>query len=281
MNKSKLTALCHKVSKNTGLPFNAVMLYYFLESILKKLAKSKHHEKFIFKGGFLLSNVVGIESRSTVDIDFLLKNLQLSEDNIIKVLEEALSEEPSDTITFEIKSISKIKDNDQYGGFRVSILCKMENIRQIVPLDITTGDIITPEEINYKYKSSFDDNEIIIKAYPIETMLAEKIQTIYERGFLNSRSKDYYDLYILYKLKNTEIDYKVLLDACIRTFSYRETEFDIDKIIDLMESLKSDDSFLKRWKAYSKKNIHAKDLDFDEVLENGIKILENIKIKTV
>ena len=277
MNKAKLTSLCHKVSKEVGLSFNAVMLYYFLESILKKLAGSKYNERFIFKGGFLLSSVVGIDSRSTVDIDFLLRNVQLSEENIVQMLKESLKSEESDDIIYEVQGILPIKEEDQYGGFRVNILCKMENIRQIVPLDIATGDVITPHPIDYKYISSFGEEEIIIKAYPIETMLAEKIQTIYVRGFLNSRSKDYYDLYIIYKLKDKDVNVKILREACRRTFRNRKTEFDIDKIIDLLENLKTNEAFLKRWQAYSRKNIYAKEITFEEVLKNGIKMLRKMK----
>ena len=277
MNKAKLTALCHKVSKEVGLSFNAVMLYYFLESILKKLARSKYSEQFIFKGGFLLSSVVGIDSRSTVDIDFLLRNMQLSEENIVQMLNETLKPEELDDIFYELQSIVPIKEEDQYGGFRANILCKMENIRQIVPLDIATGDVITPHPIEYKYVSSFEEEEIIIKAYPIETMLAEKIQTIYARGFLNSRSKDYYDLYIIYKLKDKDVNVEILREACRKTFSYRKTEFDIGKIIDLLEKLKINEAFLKRWQAYSRKNLYAKDITFEEVLDNGIKMVEKIK----
>ena len=277
MNKAKLTALCHKVIKEVGLSFNSVMLYYFLESILKKLAGSKYSERFIFKGGFLLSSVVGIDSRSTVDIDFLLRNMQLSEENIIQMLNETLKPEESDDIFYELQSIVPIKEEDQYGGFRANILCKMENIRQIVPLDIATGDVITPHPIDYKYVSSFGEEEIIIKAYPIETMLAEKIQTIYTRGFLNSRSKDYYDLYIIYKLKDKDVNAEILREACRKTFQYRKTEFDIGKIIDLLESLKTNEAFLKRWQAYSRKNLYAKDITFEEVLDNGIKMVKKIK----
>lgn len=277
MNKAKLTALCHKVSKEVGLSFNAVMLYYFLESILKKLAESRYKERFIFKGGFLLSSVVGIDSRSTVDIDFLLRNMQLSEKNIEQMLKETLKPEESDDILYEVQSIVPIKEEDQYGGFRASILCKMENIKQVVPLDIATGDIITPHPIEYRYVSSFEEEEIIIKAYPIETMLAEKIQTIYARGFLNSRSKDYYDLYIIYKLKDKDVNAEILAEACRKTFRYRKTEFDIDKIIDLLKNLKTNEAFLKRWQAYSRKNLYAKDITFEEVLDNGIKMVKKMK----
>ena len=139
------------------------------------------------------------------------------------------------------------------------------------------GDVITPHPIDYKYVSSFGEEEIIIKAYPIETMLAEKIQTIYTRGFLNSRSKDYYDLYIIYKLKDKDVNAEILREACRKTFQYRKTEFNIGKIIDLLENLKTNEVFLKRWQAYSRKNLYAKDITFEEVLDNGIKMVKKIK----
>lgn len=198
------------------------MLYYFLENILRKLVQGKYGETLVFKGGFLLSNVVGIESRSTMDIDILVRNMQISEENVLAMLTESLKENEGDEIQYEIMGISPIKEQDQYGGYRASILCRFENIRQVIPLDIATGDVITPNPIQYSFSSVFGDAEIPIKAYPIETMLAEKLQTIYARGFLNSRNKDYYDLHILYKLKSKAIDMPTLVRACERTFQYRK-----------------------------------------------------------
>ena len=203
--------------------------------------------------------------------------MHLSEENVLKTIQELLEASHSDDISYKVNGISTIKEDDQYGGFRVSILCRMENIRQIVPLDIATGDVITPHPIDYKYISAFGQEDILIKAYPIETIVAEKIQTIYSRGFLNSRSKDYYDLYIIYKLKDKEVDTKILKEACIRTFDYRKTEFDIDKIISLMRVLKTDQAFLDRWNSYSKKNLYARDIKFEDVTDNGINIIEKIK----
>lgn len=229
MNKAGLTALCHKISNETGLTFNSVLLYYFLESILRKLVQGEYGENLVFKGGFLLSNVVGIESRSTMDIDILLRDTQISEENILVMLSDSLKEKEGDEMQYEIMSISPIKEQDQYGGYRASILCRFENIRQVIPLDIATGDIVTPHPIQYSFASVFGDAEIPIKAYPIETMIAEKLQTIYARGFLNSRNKDYYDLHILYKLKSKEIDMLTLVRACERTFQYRKTEFNVEK----------------------------------------------------
>lgn len=200
MNKAKLTALCHKISKQTGLTFNSVMTYYFLEVILKKLSHSPYSKHYIFKGGFLLSNVIGVNARSTVDIDFLFHRITLSEETIRQQLKDILTDS-NDEILFVIKSIATIKENDEYSGYRVSILCQLENIKQTIHLDIATGDIVTPHPITYDYKAIFDDENFPITAYTIETILAEKLQTIYSRSFLNSRSKDFYDIYILVKLK--------------------------------------------------------------------------------
>lgn len=135
-----------------------------------------------------MSSILGLNTPSTVDIDFLFHNLTLNENRLQDVFDEILPE-AMDDIHFKLIDIKPIRDEDQYGGFRVRILCQLENIRQIVPLDIATGDVITPEALDYSFKSNFNFEDITMKAYPIETILSEKLQTIYSRGFLNSRSK--------------------------------------------------------------------------------------------
>lgn len=275
MNKAKLTALCHKISKQTGLTFNSVMTYYFLEIILKKLSQSYYADHYIFKGGFLLSNVIGVESRSTVDIDFLFHKQTLSEENVQQQLEEILTESKDD-IQFSIQSISSIKESDNYGGYRASILCQLENIKQIIHLDIATGDIVTPHPVTYAYKAIFNDESFSIIAYTIETILAEKLQTIYSRNFLNSRSKDFYDVYILSKLKKNDIDFRQLNVACQRTFSFRETELDYNEIVQLMESFKTDPIQQQQWQNYSNKYSYTKGLSFSEILDEIVNLVSII-----
>lgn len=272
MNKAKLTALCHKISKQTGLTFNSVMTYYFLEIILKKLSQSSYADHYIFKGGFLLSNVIGVESRSTVDIDFLFHKQTLSEENVQQQLEEILTESKDD-IQFSIQSISSIKESDNYGGYRATILCQLENIKQIIHLDIATGDIVTPHPVTYAYKAIFNDESFSIIAYTIETILAEKLQTIYSRNFLNSRSKDFYDVYILSKLKKNDIDFRQLNVACQRTFSYRETELDYNEIVQLMESFKTDPIQQQQWQNYSNKYSYTKGISFSEILDEIVNLV--------
>ncbi|VJR23664.1 Abortive infection protein AbiGII [Streptococcus pneumoniae] len=272
MNKAKLTALCHNISKQTGLTFNSVMTYYFLEVILKKLSRSSYADHYIFKGGFLLSNIIGVESRSTVDIDFLFHKQTLSEENVQQQLEEILSE-VKNNIQFSIQSITTIKESDNYGGYRATILCQLENIKQIIHLDIATGDVVTPQPITYDYKAIFNDENFPIIAYTIETVLAEKLQTIYSRSFLNSRSKDFYDVYILSKLKKDDIDLAQLKMACERTFSYRETELNFNNIIQLLETFKSDSTQQQQWQNYSKKYSYTKGISFSEILDEMIRLV--------
>ena len=275
MNKAKLTALCHKIAKQTGLTFNSIMTYYFLEIILKKLSKSSYANHYIFKGGFLLSNVIGVESRSTVDIDFLFHKQSLSEENVRKQLDNILTDS-KEAIQFSIQSITTIKESDDYGGYRATILCQLENIKQIIHLDIATGDIVTPQPITYDYKSIFDDEKFPIIAYTIETILAEKLQTIYSRSFLNSRSKDFYDIYILSKLKKEDIDFVQLKLACERTFSYRDTELDFNNIIELLKTFKNDPTQKQQWQNYSKKYHYTKDISFLEILNEIIDLVINL-----
>ena len=275
MNKVKLTALCHKIAKQTGLTFNSIMTYYFLEVILKKLSKSSYANHYIFKGGFLLSNVIGVESRSTVDIDFLFHKQSLSEENVQQQLDDILTESKDD-IQFLIQSITTIKESDDYGGYRATILCQLENIKQIIHLDIATGDVVTPQPITYDYKAIFDDEHFPIIAYTIETILAEKLQTIYSRSFLNSRSKDFYDIYILSKLKKDDIDFVQLKLSCERTFSYRDTELNFNNIIQLLKTFKNDPTQHQQWKNYSKKYHYTKDISFLEILDEIIRLVSNI-----
>lgn len=275
MNKATLTLLCHKISKQTGLTFNSVMTYYFLEMILKKLSQSSYSRNYIFKGGFLLSNVIGVESRSTVDIDFLFQNITLSFENVEKQLKDILAI-PIEGINFTLQSIVSIKESDLYSGYRASILCQLENIKQMVHLDIATGDIVTPHPIHYDYKSLFEDDHFPIIAYPIETIIAEKLQTIYSRNFLNSRSKDFYDIYILSKLKREEIDTLQLQLAIKRTFAFRGTTFDYNKNIELLKLFKNDETQNQQWQNYARKYSYTNGISFKEVLDEIIMLLTQL-----
>lgn len=276
MNKYKLRSICKKISDETGLSYNVIQTHYFLETILEKISKSDENQNFIFKGGFLLASFIGIKQRSTVDIDFLIRKFTLTKENISQKLEKILKHEVYEDINYEIKKIEEIRKDDEYGGFRIAIECKLDNIRQIILLDIATGDPITPKEIVYKYKSTFEDKIYEIYTYNIETILAEKIQTIYQRGVFNTRSKDFYDVYILFHLKKKEIDYEKLSLACRNTFNHRSNKFNVVDILNVLGTLKDENDMLKYWSNYQDRFRYAKNISFHEVIDMIAELMMNL-----
>ena len=266
MNKNKLRTLCLKISQKSGLSYNSIQTYYFLERILKQIADSDFSSDFIFKGGFLLSNIIGLGERTTRDIDFSIKNFSLEEEILIEKFEKILKK--SDDISFELIDLNSIKEDDIYGGYRVEIMCKLENIKEKIHIDIATGDPITPKEVNYNYKSIFTGENFNLKAYNIETILAEKMETIYSRGVFNSRSKDFFDVYIIYLLKKEEINFDNLKNACINTFSYRGNDFNVDELLNTIDLIATNENILNRWKNYIKTQLNYSNISFEEVILN-------------
>lgn len=264
MNKDKLTTLCRRVAKEKGITFNVAMTYYFLEVILRKNAGSDYKDKFVFKGGFLLSNIIGLESRMTSDMDFIIEQMRMDEEVLTDALKEILQDE---LIHFEIAKVTSIKDEDPYGGYRITIICQLENIRQPIPLDIATGDPITPKSVDYAYKSLFSDENYPIVAYNLETILAEKLETVYRRNFFNSRSKDFYDIFVLYQTRKEEIDIEKLKMACKNTFAYRKTEYDVEKFRELLKELKTAEKMNTYWKNYQKQYGYATGISYIDVIQ--------------
>lgn len=264
MNKNKLLSLCRKTSENSNITLNVALTYYFLESILDKISQSSYKEKFIFKGGFLLSNIIGIENRTTTDIDCMIDRINMEERQLITIFSEILID---DTIKYALSKISKIKENDLYGGYRLTILCIFENIRKTIHLDIATGDPITPKSIEYGYKSIFSNQKYSILAYNIETMMAEKLETIFKRSIFNSRSKDFYDIYVLYHLKMNEINLNNLEQACKNTFRHRNTRFELYEFKDLLLELNAGSKLQEHWLNYQKQYDYVKGITLSEVLD--------------
>ncbi|MFR2891263.1 nucleotidyl transferase AbiEii/AbiGii toxin family protein [Peptoniphilus grossensis] len=275
MNKNKLRALCLQVSQKSGLSYNSIQTYYFLERILKQIADSDFSSDFIFKGGFLLSNIIGLEERTTRDIDFSIRNFSLEEEILIEKFEIILREDGND-ISFDLIDLKSIKDDDLYGGYRVEIMCKLENIKEKIHIDIATGDPITPKEVNYSYKSIFTEENFNLKAYNIETILAEKIETIYSRGVFNSRSKDFFDVYVIYLLKKEEINFDNLKNACINTFYYRGNVFNVDELLNTIDLISSNENILLRWNNYIKNQINYFNISFEEVILNIKELIQKI-----
>lgn len=267
MNKDKVMALIKKKSAESGVSVNTLLLLYFFERFLDGLADSEYRTDLILKGGFLLSSIMGIETRTTMDMDMSLRNRTMNEDTLAGIFEDIARVSSDEDLIFEITDIEPIKIADQYPGFKVHILGRLQNIRQPFSIDIATGDPITPGAIEYRYKSVFDNSkEISVLSYNLETIVAEKTETLVSRKTDNSRSKDFYDLYIILTLREEDINRSVLIQALSNTFDYRLTPFDFDGIIADLEDIRKDSGFRKRWELYCKKNAYVDDVDFDQLI---------------
>ena len=266
INKNSLQARIKNLSSQKGVPSNVILQDYFFDAFLKRIAKSQYAENFVFKGGFLLSTTLGIDFRSTMDMDFLLTKLAMNKENIKKIFKEIAEIDVDDNITFKFVDINDIRQEDEYGGFNVSLLGRLENVKVVVSIDIATGDPITPSSVSYNYRCLFDNEILIFAAYNFETIIAEKLQTILNRGVTNSRSKDFYDLYIIYKLRWNDINVSTLKEAFNNTCRYRNTIFSSGHATEIKNQIENDLSMQKRWESFSKKNEFASDISFSDTI---------------
>jgi len=274
INIESIKGKIRNLAEQKNLKSQEVLQIYFFERLLERLSKSQYKNNFVIKGGFLISSLIGIENRTTMDMDTTIKGIALKENRIKEIVEEILDINVDDGIRFEIKDISYIREEDKYENFRISLIANVGKTQNPMKIDITTGDAITPREIEYAYPCIFSKKDIKIMAYPLETILAEKYETIIRRNITTTRMRDFYDLYTLYKLKKDDIDYEVLKEAVKRTSNRRgsqEMMKDYEKII---EDIKEDSYLRSLWKVYLSENKYIDDLTFDKVID-VVTILSN------
>lgn len=261
--KGKIRSL----AKKKNLKSQEVLQIYFFERFLERLSKSKYKNNFVIKGGFLISSLIGIENRTTMDMDTTIKGIPLKEEKIKEIVEEIININIDDGIKFEIKDISYIREEDEYENFRISIIANVGKTKNPMKLDLTTGDAITPGEIEYTYPCIFTQEDIKIMAYPLETILAEKYETIIRRNIATTRMRDFYDLYTIYKLKKDEIDYKILKEAIERTSYKRGSQEIMKDYEEIIEDIKEDSYLKSLWEVYLSENKYIGDLTFDKVVD--------------
>jgi len=268
--KGKIRSLAEK--KN--LKSQEVLQIYFFERFLERLSKSKYKNNFVIKGGFLISSLIGIENRTTMDMDTTIKGIALKEEKIKDIVEEIININVEDGIRFEIKDISYIREEDEYENFRISLIANVGKTKNPMKLDLTTGDAITPREIEYTYPCIFSKENIKIMAYPLETILAEKYETIIRKNITTTRMRDFYDLYTLYKLKKDDIDYKILKEAIERISDKRVSDEIMQDYDEIIEGIKEDSYLRSLWEVYLNENKYIGDLTFDKV-DGVVTILSN------
>ncbi len=281
MNSDKLKNIIYKKAHgNSDISQKFYQLFYF-ERILERISISNYRGQIILKGGLLLTSIIGDDERTTKDMDATLKGIPLTKNDVEKVFNEILNIDINDGVSFQIISIRDIILDDEYGGFRLNILSKLDNNKTYITVELTTGDVITPKEIKYNYNSIFENKKIPIMSYTLETVLAEKFQTIVTRGLLNTRLKDFYDVYILIKTKMNELNKNNLIKAINNTFKRRETNFDIEQFNEVIKDLSDDNNMNNLWNEYVSKNSYAKGVKFEDTINAIKEIIEILEKELV
>lgn len=267
-NEMQLKARIKNKALETGITPQAVLQIYCLERLLDRISQSGKKDCFIIKGGFLISSMIGIENRSTMDIDATVKNLNVDKENIASVFKEICGINTGDQLTFTFDRVEDIRENDEYPGIRVFLKAEYGKIKTQLTVDVTTGDSIIPSEIKYSYNCIFDEKTISVFAYPLENILAEKLETVVSRGKANTRPRDYYDIHILYSLKKNGIDYSTLKKALESTATKRGSLSVIKDYAKILDSIRKDEVQKEYWKKYISKNNFAKGITFEQVMDS-------------
>ena len=270
----QLKALVRNLTKGDSLQAQIIMRNYVMERFLERISLSKYRNNFILKGGMLVSAMVGLDTRSTMDIDTTIKNMPLSVENAKEMIEEIIAISIDDGMTFSIKSVGEIMDEAEYSGVRANLEATLETMRTPLKVDISTGDIITPREVSYTFKLMFEERTISILAYNLETVLAEKMETVIARGVANTRLRDYYDLYILQNEYTHVINMEQFKAAFLATSKKRNSIQLITEGNRILKEIADSEVMQGLWKSYQKKFSYAEDISWEMVMDSIEKLFE-------
>lgn len=279
INIMQLKAKIKNISKEKNISAQLVLQNYMMERFIERITLSDFQDQMIIKGGLLISSIVGLDSRATMDIDMTLKGKPVNEAFILDYINEISRININDEVKFDVVSITEIREIDDYFGFRVSLIAGIGTMKIPLKIDITTGDKIIPSEISYEYPLMFENRSIKIKAYNLETILSEKIETIISRGNQNTRMRDFYDVYILLKLKSKNIDYNILRLAIEETSQKRDSLNLLLNYKEIISNIENNNEMLVRWENYRNSFNYARTIDFNEICKLLTGILEKIEIK--
>lgn len=281
MNSDRLNYIIkNKSNGNNDLSLHLHQMFFF-EHILMRLEHSKYKDNIILKGGVLLSSIIGNDMRTTKDIDATLKSIPLNKEKIKTIFEEILHMDLSDGCDFEIESIKDIRLEDEYGGYRINVYGTFDKLKSHFFIEITTGDVITPREIKYEYNSIFEDKKIYIMAYTVETIIAEKFESIISKNITNTRAKDFYDIYMLMNNHKNKINDKNLISAIKRTFKHRNTNYDIKYLNEVFDIIK-DNLILKQvYDNYKNKLIYVKNINYEDTIKTIYEIISILEQELV
>lgn len=274
-NPMSLKAIINNIAKNNKVSAQSVLQTYMLERLLERISVSKYKDNFILKGGMLISAMLGIDSRTTMDIDTTIKGFELTEENVKTIMEEVCKIDLDDDIQLKINKVEEIRENDDYNGYRLTFEAKYANSMPVImKIDVTTGDKITYREIEYSFDLMLEDRKINIWSYNVETVLAEKFEAIIKRGVLGTRIRDFYDVHMLLKTQIKNINEKTLKVAIIYTAEHRKSEKVINDWKIVLEDLKEDNEMQNQWRKYQNNNFYAEGIEYKDLMESIKKVGE-------
>ena len=277
LSAEQIKGRIRNIAKENGADARAIIRIFMMERFLERLSESKYRDNVIVKGGFLVTSLVGVSMRSTMDIDARIKNINLSIEDVTKMVKDVCSIDLDDGITFVIKDATTIMDEADYPGIRFIIDASIDKIQIPFKLDISTDDIITPAEVQHDYKLLLEDRYITLWSYNIETLLSEKIQTVLSRGILNTRMRDFYDIHAIQSIYAKRISYDILSNALVSTCEKRGTLNVLDESGKILQDISNDKIMQERWKVYQNKYDYASDTDFNEILLLINRLMDLIK----
>lgn len=275
-NSMQLKAVVKNIAKKKKISAQLVLQNYMLERFLERVSISEYRNNFIIKGGFLISSMVGLDSRATMDMDATLKRYPVNEDTVRKMIEKIIQINLQDDITFTLKNIGEIREGDEYTGYRISLSANYPPMAVPLKLDITTGDKITPHEVEYEYKLMLEERKIQVLAYNMATILAEKLETVISRSDQNTRPRDYYDIYILSKVQGANINMETLANALAATAEKRGSMAVIRQYGKIMESVRNSEIMEKQWKNYQKDFDYAAGIEFSDACDAVVTLMDRL-----
>lgn len=278
-SSKQLKDLIRNLSKEVGIEAHVLIRKYMMERFLERVSSSKYNGSFILKGGMLVAAFVGVEARATMDIDTTIKGIPVTIVDMERTITEISNIDLDDNVKFRIKKVSEIMDEAEYSGIRFSMDAVLDGAVIPLKIDISTGDVITPREIAYSYKLMFEDRTIPIMTYPIETVLAEKLETVISRSVTNTRMRDFYDIHIL--LKSQNIDADILALALERTAKKRGNFNLLENAESVLKVVKSDEDMKRLWDIYQKKFKYAGEYTWDEVIHSVRELSIEAKLDVV
>lgn len=275
-NAMQLKAIIKNLAKEKHISAQLVMQNFMLERLLERISISRYQQNFILKGGFLIAAMVGLDTRATMDMDATIKGLPVNEQAVREMFEEICKVELDDDVTFSFRSIGEIREGDVYAGYRVSLSANYPPMAVPLKLDITTGDKITPKEIEYRFKLLLEDRSINVLAYNLETIMAEKMETVISRGDQNTRPRDYYDIYILAKLQYSNLESNALKMALNATTQKRGSSAIVKDYRRIINTVRNSEIMHKQWNNYQKDFEYATEITFEDACDTVVKLMDGI-----